>query len=212
MLSRIFAIALLVAAILVTNTGCLPQYQKISFVSDSMGYYDQAVIKAEIEADGGDVVSYLATPYTTVWNNPNLVAQIKSPNNNIVVVTFGINEASALGWDGDRPASKTIQQVAAEWQAKKDLATQYGKCLVWVTTQNASPLNHSPLLERLQALNWWIRLNTVPAEWQPTVDYNINNHGATWVNQADGGFHPKAGTWGPHAYGIKIREAINSGC
>lgn len=191
---------------------CINTPHNVAVVSDSMGYYDQSIIKSEITGSSSFTIShYSSTPGTTTWTNQNLVNQIKSPNNDVVVVTFGLNETRYIRGDADALPHKTLTQVLTDWKRINDMAKTYKKCLVWTTTQTEWPLNTQPTLGIISSLNKWIRANAKPAEWQPTVDYNVKYQGASWVKPEDG-FHLRAGSWGPHAFGKKIQEAIANLC
>lgn len=201
-------VAILSCSFIVSS--CVPVPRKVAVVSDSMGYYDQSVIIAQIEANGDDVVHFSSIPGTTTWNNANLITQIKSPNNTVIVVTFGLNETRYIRGDVDAVPSKTLTQVLSSWTYVKNLAQQYNKCLVWTTTQTAYPLNTSPTVNIISSLNNWIRNNVLEAAWEPTVNYNVQYQNSSWLRPD--GFHLLSNSWGPNAFGIKIREAINSGC
>ncbi len=187
-------------------TGCVPTPRKIAVVADSMGYYDQSVIISQIESNGDDVVYYSSTPGSTTWSNSNLITQIQSPNNTVIVVTFGLNETRYIRGDADAIPHKTLTEVLNSWTYIKNLANQYNKCLVWTTTQTAYPLNTSPTINIINSLNSWIRNNAIEAAWEPTVNYNVQYQNGSWLSPD--GFHLKSGSWGPNAYGIKIREAV----
>ncbi len=189
-------------------SGCTPTYNKIAVVADSMGYYDQSVIISQIESNGDDVVYYSSTPGSTTWSNANLVTQIQSPNNTVIVVTFGLNETRYIRGDADAIPHKTLTQVLNDWTRIKNLANQYNKCLVWTTTQTAYPLNTSPTVNIISSLNNWIRNNVLEAAWEPTVNYNVQYQNSSWFSPD--GFHLKSNSWGPNAFGIKIREAVEN--
>ncbi len=200
----------LIAMLLISGltSACVPAPSRVSIVADSMGYYNSTDIINQVEDDGDSVVHYSSVTGTTTWNNPNLVNQIKSTNNDVVVVTFGLNETRYIRGDPDATPHKTLSQVLASWNSIKSLADQYDKCLVWVSTQTEQPLHTVPTVNIINSLNSWIRSNVVESVWEPTVNYNIKYQNATWVK--DDGFHLEANSWGPSAYGVKIREAVNS--
>ena len=202
----------LIAMLLISGltSACVPAPSRVSIVADSMGYYNSTDIINQVEDDGDDVVYYSSTPGSTTWSNSNLITQIQSPNNTVIVVTFGLNETRYIRGDADAIPHKTLTEVLNSWTYIKNLANQYNKCLVWTTTQTAWPLNTSPTVNIINSLNSWIRNNAIEAAWEPTVNYNVQYQNGSWLSPD--GFHLKSGSWGPNAFGIKIREAINSGC
>lgn len=202
-----FAVLLFVVFGVVVLSGC---DREIAFVADSMGFYDQDVIQSEVEAAGDTVVRYHTTPGTTTWNNPHLTPELFAPDVDTIVVTFGLNEVRYLRGDADAQPQYTLPQVLASWNTVKTQASQQGKCLVWVNTQTASPLNTYPTSYYIGQLNTWTAANTHVAQWRDPVNQNIWYQNATWVRDVDG-FHLEAGSWGPHAYGTVIREAVQ-GC
>lgn len=201
-------VVLLVA--LVGAAGLSGCNRAIAFVADSMGFYDQAVIESEMESAGDTVVRYHTDPGTTTWSNPHIAPELFASDVDTIVVTFGLNEVRYLRGDADAQPQRTLAQVLASWNTVKTQATQQGKCLVWVNTQTASPLNTYPTSYYIGQLNTWSEANTYVAQWRDPVNQNIWYQDATWVKPEDG-FHLRAGSWGPAAYGIVAREAVQ-GC
>lgn len=196
-----------VAVVAVGLSGC---DRRIAFVSDSMGFYDPAVIESQLEADGDTVVRYHTSPGTTAWNNPYLSAELFASDVDTIVVTFGLNEVRYLRGDWNAQPQYTLPQVYSSWNTVKQQAAANGKCLVWVNMQTAAPLNPGVTGYYIQQLNAWSAANVRVANWRDPVNNNIWFQGATWVKQDDG-FHLRQGSWGPAAYGIVAREAVQ-GC
>ena len=196
--------AIVVAVFVVA--GCTPK--QVAFVADSMGFYDQTVIEAEIEAGDHNVVRYHTVPGATTWSHPNLTAELFASDVDTIVVTFGLNEVRYLRGDADAQPQRTLAQVLASWNTVKTQAAQQGKCLVWVNTQTAPPLHTAPIVNYITALNSWTAANTRVAQWRDPVNYNVQYQAGSWVKPEDG-FHLRAGSWGPHAYGIAINEAVD---
>lgn len=208
MIRKSIALFLLGFIFSTTLTSCVPAPRRISVVADSMGYYNQSAIIGQIEASGDEVVYFSSAPGTTTWTNQNLISQIKSTNNNVIVVTFGLNETRYIRGDADATPHKTLTQVLSSWSYINNLAKEYNKCLVWTSTQTQWPLNTSPTIDIIRSLNSWIRNNVVEAAWQPVIDYNILHQGGTWVGPD--GFHLDGNSWGPSAYGIKIKDGVET--
>ena len=180
----------------------------IAVVGDSMVFYDPDVIEAEVESAGDTVVRYHTNPGTTTWDNPHLTPELFAPDINTIVVTFGLNEVRYLRGDPDAQPQYTLPQVLGSWNTVKTQAAQNGKCLVWVNTQTASPLNTYPTSYYIGQLNTWTANNTIVAQWRDPVNYNVTNQAGSWLKPEDG-FHLRAGSWGPHAYGEVIRNALD---
>ena len=197
---------LLVYLVLLFISGCTPR--QVAFVADSMGYVDKAVIEAEIESGDHNVVRYHTVPGATTWSHPNLTPELFASDVNAIVVTFGLNETRYLRGDADAKPQRTLAQVLASWNTVKTQAAQNGKCLVWVNTQTAPPLHTAPTVNYITALNSWTAANTRVAQWRDPVNYNVQYQAGSWVKPEDG-FHLRAGSWGPHAYGIAINEAVD---
>lgn len=186
---------------------CTPR--QVAVVADSMGFYDRGVIEAEIENSGEHVVKrFHSVPGATTWSHPNLTPELFASDVNTIVVTFGLNETRYLRGDADAQPQRTLAQVLASWQTVKTQAAQNGKCLVWVNTQTATPLNTYPTSYYIGQLNTWAANNVIVAQWRDPVNYNVNYQAGSWVKPEDG-FHLRAGSWGPHAYGEVIRNALD---
>jgi hypothetical protein len=201
-----FVRRVLLAPVLFVVAGCTPR--QVAFVADSMGYYDKAVIEAEIESGDHNVVRYHTVPGATTWSHPDLTAELFAPDVDTIVVTFGLNETRYLRGDADAQPQRTLAQVLASWNTVKTQAAQNGKCLVWVNTQTATPLNTYPTSYYIGRLNTWTANNTIVAQWRDPVNYNVTNQAGSWVKPEDG-FHLRSGSWGPHAYGEVIRNALD---
>ena len=186
---------------------CTPR--QVAVVADSMGFYDRGVIEAEIENSGEHVVKrFHSVPGATTWSHPNLTPELFASDVNTIVVTFGLNETRYLRGDPDAQPQYTLPQVLASWNTVKTQAAQNGKCLVWVNMQTATPLDTWPTSYYIGQLNTWTASNAIVAQWRDPVDYNVNYQAGSWVKPEDG-FHLRAGSWGPHAYGIVIRNALD---
>ena len=74
--------------------------------------------------------------------------------------------------------------------------------------QTATPLDTWPTSYYIGQLNTWTASNAIVAQWRDPVDYNVNYQAGSWVKPEDG-FHLRAGSWGPHAYGEVIRNALD---
>ena len=186
---------------------CTPR--QVAVVADSMGFYDRAVIEAEIENSGEHVVKrFHSVPGATTWTHPNLTAELFASDVDTIVVTFGLNEVRYLRGDPDAQPQYTMSQVLASWNTVKTQAAQQNKCLVWVNTQTAPPLHTAPTVNYITALNSWTAAKTRVAQWRDPVNYNVQYQAGSWVKPEDG-FHLRAGSWGPHAYGIAINEAVD---
>lgn len=186
---------------------CTPR--QVAVVADSMGFYDRAVIEAEIENSGEHVVKrFHSVPGATTWTHPNLTAELFASDVDTIVVTFGLNEVRYLRGDPDAQPQYTMSQVLASWNTVKTQAAQQNKCLVWANTQTATPLNTAPTVNYITSLNNWTAANTRVAQWRDPVNYNVQYQAGSWVKPEDG-FHLRAGSWGPHAYGIAINEAVD---
>jgi hypothetical protein len=173
-----------------------------------MGYVDKAVIEAEIESGDHNVVRYHTVPGATTWSHPDLTAELFASDVDTIVVTFGLNETRYLRGDPDAQPQYTLPQVLASWNTVRTQAAQQGKCLVWVNTQTAPPLHTAPIVNYITALNSWTAANTRVAQWRDPVNYNVQYQAGSWVKPEDG-FHLRAGSWGPHAYGEVIRNALD---
>ena len=186
---------------------CTPR--QVAVVADSMGFYDRGVIEAEIENSGEHVVKrFHSVPGATTWTHPNLTAELFASDVDTIVVTFGLNEVRYLRGDPDAQPQYTMSQVLASWNTVKTQAAQQNKCLVWANTQTATPLNTAPTVDYITSLNNWTAANTRVAQWRDPVNYNVQYQAGSWVKPEDG-FHLRAGSWGPHAYGIAINEAVD---
>lgn len=186
---------------------CTPR--QVAVVADSMGFYDRGVIEAEIENSGEHVVKrFHSVPGATTWSHPNLTPELFASDVNTIVVTFGLNETRYLRGDPDAQPQYTLPQVLASLNTVRTQAAQQGKCLVWVNTQTAPPLHTAPTVNYITALNSWTAANTRVAQWRDPVNYNVQYQAGSWVKPEDG-FHLRAGSWGPHAYGIAINEAVD---
>ena len=197
---------LLVSLVLLFISGCTPR--QVAFVADSMGYVDKAVIEAEIESGDVNVVRYHSVPGATTWSHPDLTAELFAADVDTVVLTFGLNETRYLRGDADAQPQRTLAQVLASWNTVKTQAAQNGKCLVWVNTQTASPLNTWPTSYYIGQLNTWTANNVIVAQWRDPVNYNVTHQAGSWVKPEDG-FHLRANSWGPHAYGVVIEKALD---
>lgn len=205
-MSRHRLVTAVLGLLIFAAAGCGPR--QIAFVADSMGYYDQNVIRSGIEQNGDHVVRYHAVPGATTWSHPNLTAELFASDVDTIVVTFGLNEVRYLRGDADAQPQRTMPQVLASWNTVKTQAAQQGKCLVWVNTQTAWPLNTQPTVGYITQLNSWTAANTHVAQWRDPVNNNIWNNGGTWVSPD--GFHPQTGSYGPHAWGSAIRDAVGA--
>ncbi len=186
---------------------CTPR--QVAVVADSMGFYDRGVIEAEIENSGEHVVKrFHSVPGATTWSHPNLTPELFASDVDTIVVTFGLNETRYLRGDADAQPQRTLAQVLASWNTVKTQAAQNGKRLVWVNTQTAPPLNTYPTSYYIGQLNTWTANNTIVAQWRDPVNYNVTNQAGSWLKPEDG-FHLRAGSWGPHAYGEVIRNALD---
>lgn len=186
---------------------CTPR--QVAVVADSMGFYDRGVIEAEIENSGEHVVKrFHSVPGATTWSHPNLTPELFASDVDTIVVTFGLNETRYLRGDADAQPQRTLAQVLASWNTVKTQAAQNGKRLVWVNTQTATPLNTFPTSYYIGQLNTWTANNTIVAQWRDPVNYNVTNQAGSWLKPEDG-FHLRAGSWGPHAYGEVIRNALD---
>ncbi len=198
---------LFVLAVVAVVSGCTPR--QIAVVADSMGFVDSAVIESYIENSGEhNVKRFHSVPGSTTWSHPNLTAELFASDVNAIVVTFGLNETRYLRGDADAQPQRTLAQVLASWNTVKTQAAQNGKCLVWVNTQTATPLNTYPTSYYIGQLNTWTANNTIVAQWRDPANYNVTNQAGSWVKPEDG-FHLRAGSWGPHAYGEVIRNALD---
>ena len=187
--------------------GCAPAPRQIAVVADSMGTIDPTVVQQEIQADGDHIVRYHAVPGATTWTHPDITSELWASDVDTIVVDFGLNEVRYLR--GDSPLTQmTLSQVLASWNTVKNQAAQNGKCLVWVNTQTATPLHTYPTSYYIGQLNTWIANNTHAANWRDPVNNNIWNNGGTWVSPD--GFHPQTGSYGPHAWGSAIRDAVGA--
>ena len=204
-MSRHRLVTAVLGLLIFAAAGCGPR--QIAFVADSMGYYDQNVIRSGIEQNGDHVVRYHAVPGATTWSHPNLTAELFASDVDTIVVTFGLNEVRYLRGDADAQPQRTMSQVLASWNTVKTQAAQQGKCLVWVNTQTAWPLNTQPTVGYITQLNSWTAANTHVAQWRDPVNYNVTAQGGSWLKPEDG-FHLRAGSWGPHAYAEVIRNAV----
>lgn len=187
--------------------GCDPVPKHVAVVADSMGFYDPAVIESEIEASGHTVVRYHTVPGATTWTHPDLTPELFAPDIDAIVVTFALNETRHARGDFGTPMP--MSAILGSWNTVKTQAAQQGKCLVWVNTPTAWPLNSADTAPIIAQLNSWTAANTRVAQWRDPVNSNIWYGGGTWVK--DDGFHLQAGSAGPHNYGRVIREALN-GC
>ena len=186
---------------------CTPR--QVAVVADSMGFYDRGVIEAEIENSGEHVVKrFHSVPGATTWSHPNLTPELFASDVDTIVVTFGLNETRYLRGDPDAQPQYTLPQVLASLNTVRTQAAQQGKCLVWVNTQTATPLNTYPTSYYIGQLNTWTANNTIVAQWRDPVNYNVTNQAGSWLKPEDG-FHLRAGSWGPHAYGEVIRNALD---
>lgn len=189
--------------------------RKVLIIGDSLLFYDKGIIASEVEKGGAwDVVAVNSNLGSTTYRHPDLPEALATTKYDAVVLSFGYNEISDIRGDIRQPIP--VAPVQQSWRDVVRLART--NCLGWMTLQYQGwqffgEVYNSVLLTNIRWMNSFIR-NTggkvKPVEWGPVADYNITHNwpnGDLWVKSD--GFHLRAGSWGPHALGIKIRETLN---
>lgn len=189
--------------------------RKVLIIGDSLLWYDQGIVAAEVEKGGyWDVVAVDSQLGSTTYRHPNLAEALASTKYDAVVLSFGYNEISDIR--GDLAAPIPAWAVQQSWRDVVRVAKT--KCLGWITMQYDAwtflgATYSSVMMTNIRWMNSFIR-NTggkvKPVEWGPVADYNVTHNwpnGDLWVRSD--GFHLRESSWGPHALGIKIRETLS---